>query len=163
MPLPYNPYAYSQAGNYYVGTQTYQPQQSFAQQAPVQPAPQGMIWVDGEVGAKAFQMPSGWPVEKPIPLWDTNDTIIYLKSMNAMGMPNPLKKIHYIMDEQPNQSAIPAQTSGGMSGADQNMYVSKQEFDARMNELKELITGRTVPSTPERNQNGISKQQNRGG
>ena len=64
------------------------------------PAPQqGLIWVDGEAAAKAYQLPAGWPANTPIALWDTNDTIIYLKSTNQMGMPNPLQIAEYQLRE----------------------------------------------------------------
>lgn len=82
-----NPYGYGQ--QFYGGS--YMPQQISYGGVP-QPVPQsqnnsGMIWVDGEIGARAFQMPSG--ATGPIALWDTNDTVVYLKSCNQAGMPNP--------------------------------------------------------------------------
>lgn len=137
----------------YYGQQSYTPvpnmpipQQSYSP-PPQQPQnAQGIIWVDGEVGAKAFQMPQGWPAGTPIPLWDTNDTVIYLKSMNQMGMPNPLQKIHYTMEENKNQSMLPAPET-------QN-YVTKNELEQMKNELKEML---------KQNQNGSQTQQNRGG
>ena len=131
------------------------PQQSYSPPPQQQSQPvQGIIWVDGEVGAKAFQMPQGWPAGTPIPLWDTNDTVIYLKSMNQMGMPNPLSKIHYTLEENKNQSVLP---SGQMSGApapDMQNYVTKSDFEQMKNELKEML---------KQNQNGSQNQQNRGG
>lgn len=115
------------------------PQMSYAQTA--QANTQGILWVDGEVGAKAYQMPTGWPVNTPIPLWDTNDTIIYLKSTNQMGMPNPLQKIHYKMDEtaQKYQSqAMPGENSG-QSAADMSEYVRKDEMDRMKQEIMDSI------------------------
>lgn len=47
---------------------TYQPYQQMAnsyQQPQQQKA--GIEWVDGEVGAKAFQLPPGWPANVPMP------------------------------------------------------------------------------------------------
>ena len=73
----------------YTNWSTMQPQQT-----------QGLIWVDGEVGAKAYQLPPGWPANTPLALWDTNDTVIYLKSTNQMGMPNPLQIAHYQLEER---------------------------------------------------------------
>lgn len=105
----------------------------------------GIIWVDGEVGAKAFQLPSGWPSNTPLPLWDTNDTVIYLKSTNPMGMPNPLQKIHYTMDEMQKtpmmqqssgQAALPAPEQGNqeMTG-----YVTKDDFEKMKQEIRETL------------------------
>lgn len=112
--------------------------------APQQNA-QGIIWVDGEVGAKAFQLPSGWPANTPMPLWDTNDTIIYLKSTNPMGMPNPLQRIHYRMEEHDSSSgqscraAAPALLSGEQ-GNHAAQYVTKEDFEQMKRELRESIT-----------------------
>lgn len=80
--------------------------QMYSQQ---QQTPQGLIWVDGEAAAKSYQMPAGWPANTPLALWDTNDTIIYLKSINNMGMPNPLQIAEYQLRELiPKRSGAPA-------------------------------------------------------
>lgn len=110
----------------------------------------GIQWVDGEVGAKAYQMPQGIPAGTPIALWDTNDQIIYLKSVNQMGMPNPLQKIHYTMDEN-QMKYLPA----GQSGSPEPNYVTKEDLDIFKNELREMLKNNQM----QRN-NG---QQNRGG
>lgn len=123
-----------------------QPQMSYAQ--PQQPRV-GIEWVDGEVGAKAFQLPAGWPANAPMPLWDTNDTVIYLKSINQMGMPNPLQKVRYTMEEQPkmsaamsSQAALPTGDASGqsMTMPDMSEYVRKDEFAQMKEELKAAIT-----------------------
>ena len=85
-------------------TPTWNPMYSQQQQQP-----QGLIWVDGEAAAKSYQMPAGWPANTPLALWDTNDTIIYLKSINNMGMPNPLQIAEYQLRELiPKRSGAPA-------------------------------------------------------
>lgn len=124
-----NPYMMNQNSNSYA-----------AQQQPI-----GIVWVDGEVGAKAYQLPSGWPANAPMPLWDTNDTIIYLKSTNQMGMPNPIQKVRYTMEDQPRmsqamsaQAALPAGESQQMP--DMSDFVKKEDFDRKMDELKAAIT-----------------------
>ena len=150
---------YGQMYNPYSGYQVNPQSISYAYNTPTQqPQMPGMIWVDGEVGAKAFQMPQGCPVGTPIALWDTNDQVIYLKSINQMGMPNPLQKIRYQMEEQPQQSGyLPAATQ--VSGAAESNYVTKDDFERKMNELKEMLKN----NQPGRNQNGGNNQQNRGG
>lgn len=92
------------------------PQQSMAQQ----PQLKAMEWVEGEVGAKAFQMPAGWPANQPIPLWDSTDTIIWLKSWGPMGIPNPMQKLKYVMPEQQSQNYL----MSGNVGNDQNANMS---------------------------------------
>jgi len=141
---PQNSYQqqYSQA----MAPQYQQPAMSYAQP---QQQRVGIEWVDGEVGAKAFQLPAGWPANAPMPLWDTNDTVIYLKSINQMGMPNPLQKVRYTMEEQPRMSAAmssqAALPSGDMNQQNQPMpdmseYVRKDELNQMKEELKAAIT-----------------------
>lgn len=112
----------------------------------------GMVWVEGEVGAKAYQMPAGWPVNQPIPLWDNTEMVIYLKSWNQMGIPNPLQKIQYSMVQQ-NEEPIQEKLNG-MSGnsvpsqtipAEQSnqtaplpQYATKEDFEALRQEIRNL-------------------------
>ena len=126
-------------------TNTYQQQysavpQSYAAQ-PQQASMTGICWVDGEVGAKAQQLPPGWDTTKPFPMWDTNDQIIYLKSFNQMGMPNPLTKLHYTIEEANRQAPMMSSQAAlppGDSRADHDMsqYVRKDEFERMKEELK---------------------------
>lgn len=152
-PMVYQPnYGYSG-----VGQQMYPQYQQGMAQAPVQQTSQmqqygpGLIWVDGEVGAKAFQMPSTWPANQPIALWDTNDTCIYLKSTNPMGMPNPLQKAHYTLEGSKAgtmQSGTEPQEKHEMTD-----YVRKEDMERMKQELMEAISnvntgaasGRKVP------------------
>lgn len=87
-----------------------------------------MEWVEGEVGAKAFQMPTSWPANQPIPLWDSTDTVIYLKSWNPMGIPNPLQKIKYTLPEQ--QSFLPSNdVSGTTNPVSMENYATKDDLE----------------------------------
>ena len=111
-----------------------------AQQQPV-----GIVWVDGEIGAKAYQLPPNWPVNAPMPLWDTNDTIIYLKSTNQMGMPNPIQKVRYTMEEahrmapaMSGQAALPA--GDAQPAPDMSEYVKKDDLERMKEELKAAMT-----------------------
>jgi len=145
--MAYNPAMYQTYGSMYGNSYGQYPQGQASMTpapapvqnyAPAQTMPVGMIWVDGEVGAKAQQMPAGWPVNTPLPLWDTNDTIIYLKSTNQMGMPNPLQKLKYTMEENipkyaGNVQNRPALMSGDSAGEekpehDMSDYVRKEDL-----------------------------------
>ena len=100
-----------------------------------------MEWVEGEVAAKAYQMPAGLPANQPIPLWDSTDTVIYLKSWSPMGFPNPLQKLRYEMPEQ--QQTLPGQSGNVQnSPAPENQngtnYVTKDDFEYFRNELREI-------------------------
>lgn len=148
--------------NYVMGGASFAPysqqQMSYNTAVPVQQptanSNQGMIWVDGEVGAKAYQIPVG--VTGPVALWDTNDQIIYLKSVNQFGMPNPLQKIKYQMEE--TQLLHPGQNNANVSGSEGNSntnYVTKEDLATLKNELRELIRQNQT-----NNQNGSNSQQN---
>lgn len=142
--------------NYPNYSQNSMPQYPNYAQQPQQSIAYSMIGVDGEVGAKAYQMPQGWPANLPIPLWDTNDTVIYLKSINQMGMPNPLQKIRYtIEDQQPKQSMLPAAAQQG------NSYATKEDMESMRSEMREL---RDMLKNQSNNSNrNNNNQQNRGG
>lgn len=165
MPSYYNPYNFypaSYAGAYY--PQVQQPMQQSYTPAPQQ-GPKMMEWVEGEVGAKAYQMPIGWPANSPIPLWDSTDTVIYLKSWGPMGIPNPLQKLRYEMPEQQSQQMLMSGNGqGGNSGAaqpDMSQYVTKQDFESLRQEIRN-IGGQHNGGA---NQNGNNNAQggNRGG
>ena len=146
--MAYNPNMYNTYGQMYgnsYGQQMYPQSMQVMQPQSYGQAPtvKGEIeWVDGEVGAKAYQVPAG--MTKPVALWDTNDTVIYLKSVNQYGIPNPIQKIHYRMEEMvPKcmgqdqaklESGDTAQTQHDMS-----QYVRKDELEAMKDELKEAI------------------------
>jgi hypothetical protein len=169
MPNYYNPY------NFYPAT--YQSPVGYQQQpisyggvpmpiqqsgtAPVQQGPKMMEWVEGEVGAKAFQMPNGWPANSPIPLWDSTDTVIYLKSWGPMGIPNPIQKLRYEMPEQQNQALLSG--NSGNSQPDMSQYVTKQDLEEIRKEMVNLLGGRNeARQPPVNNQNGSNSAQNRG-
>jgi len=144
-------YPYGVMPNNSYGMSYAQPQMQYGQQMQsytqsAQQAPVGIIWVDGEVGAKAYQLPSGWAPNTPLPLWDTNDTVIYLKSTNPMGMPNPLQKIHYTMDEMPKapmaqpmsgQAALPMPEQ---SHQDMTGFVTKDDLEKMKQELRDSLS-----------------------
>lgn len=141
-PVPYqNNWGYSG-----VGQQMYPQYQQSMNQMPVQQTSQthngmGIKWVDGEVGAKAYQMPAGWPPNQPIDLWDTNDTVIYLKSINPMGMPNPLQKARYELE-----GVKSGEKATGFSGDpepkcnhDMSLYVKKEDLERMKQDLIDTI------------------------
>lgn len=143
-------------------------QQQYSQNAymqqPIQPYQQsqtqvqGICWVDGEIGAKAQALPAGWPANAPFPMWDTNDQIIYLKSINQMGMPNPIQKLHYTIDDVPKpplmQQSRAALPNGSMEAMpDMGDYVRRDELEQIKQELK---TAMTSANSDRGNSNGKS-------
>ena len=141
-PVPYqNNWGYSGVGQQMYPQ--YQNQQSMAQlpQAQNTQSGHGLIWVDGEVGAKAYQFPQGWPPNQPIALWDTNDTVIYLKSINPMGMPNPLQKAHYTLEGV--KSGVKDQgyseDTESVKLPDMTQYVRKDDLERMKQDLMDTI------------------------
>lgn len=163
MPNYYNPYNFYPA-TYQSPMGYQQPQQSFASP---QQGPKMMEWVEGEVGAKAFQMPNGWPANSPIPLWDSTDTVIWLKSWGPMGIPNPLQKLKYEMPEQQNHALLTAGQNGNMSGVsgnqyDMSQYVTKDDLNQVRQEIRNMMAQQNALGNQNGSNNGRTGQQNRG-
>lgn len=128
------------SGFYQNGSNPQFAQQSYAQPQAVSYAPppsnfMGVVWVDGEVGARAYQLPPGWPANTPFPMWDSNGEYIYFKSFNAGGMPNPLQRARYFMEEMPVKNL----TAGGLSGTGD--YVTKTDLAQLRDELVAMLPG----------------------
>ena len=137
--MSYLPATYQPSWNYGGLNQQMYPQ--YQQNMPAQQTQNshGLIWVDGEVGAKAYQLPPNWPANQPIALWDTNDTVIYLKSINPMGMPNPLQKAFYKLEGMNSGEKV-----SGHAEPDMSEYVRKEDLDKMKHELMETIDGLSI-------------------
>lgn len=109
---------------------------SFNQQPMVQPVQQiptpaqqtnnGLVWVQGEAGAKSFLVAPGCTVM----LMDSEGERFYLKSADASGMPLPLRVFEY-----KERTETAQQTAGGsVSAFDDldNKFVTRDEFERRM-------------------------------
>jgi len=147
--MAYNPNMYNTYGQMYGNSygQSMYPQQlpqmqpqNYGQAMPIE----GEIkWVDGEIGAKAHQIPAG--TTKPVALWDTNDTVIYLKSMNQYGIPNPLQKIHYRMEEMvpkymgQDQQKLESGDTAPEAKQDMKEYIRRDELESMKDELMNAI------------------------
>lgn len=95
-----------------------QVQQQPIQQQP-QPQPQnGIIWVQGEAGAKSYLVAPNNTVQ----LWDSEAQTIYLKSADASGMPS-MKILDYTIREQGGQNMPTLVQSQGD-------FVTREEFNA---------------------------------
>lgn len=143
-PMSYSPQNY---GASYSTMQSYQQPMMQQSMAGTMPVPQqtgpGWICVDGEVGAKAYQIPPGTPPGTTIPLWDINDMVIYLKSVNQMGMPSPLQKLRYYPEN--DQKMLASQNQSGENKQneqkiDESRFVTKDEFEKMKHELEDLLT-----------------------
>lgn len=110
------------------------PQQQMPTQGPQMAAnpPQnqngGITWVQGEAAAKAYPVANG----QSVLLMDSEESVMYIKSTDASGMPLPLRIFDY--SERKQNKAAP----GGTKEPD---FVSRSEFDAFKSEITESING----------------------
>ena len=87
--------------------QTYQMPAYYPQQAQPQPPQQtqtqSLIWVQGEAGAKSYLVAPN----STVTLWDSEQSVIYIKSADASGMPS-IKTLDYkIRGNSPQERAEP--------------------------------------------------------
>lgn len=128
--MAYNPFPVG-----YQPTQFYYPQQQQAQQPQPQSAQQsnGIIWVQGEAGAKSYLVAPNTTVQ----LWDSESDVIYLKSADASGMPS-MKVIDYkVRNSASEQSHSVSQQVSYATKDDVNMLQS--EIDKIRSEMKEVM------------------------
>lgn len=103
-------YGYNYGQNYYMPGQAMPGQleqlRINQQQAQIQTQrPQsGMIWVQGEAGAKSYMVAPG----NTVPLWDSENTVIYLKSCDQSGMPSMRIFEYTERSTARQQAAVPA-------------------------------------------------------
>ena len=92
----------------------------------------GIIWVQGEAGAKSYLVAPNNTVQ----LWDSESQTIYLKSADASGMPS-MKVLNYTIRDNGVLS-----TSGGVLQQPNNLsaYATKDEIKALSNEITKLRT-----------------------
>ena len=87
----------------------------------------GIIWVQGEAGAKSYLVAPNTTVQ----LWDSESQTIYLKSADASGMPS-IKTLDYTIREMPNTQA-PIQTQPHI---DLSQYVTWDALEEKLNSMK---------------------------
>lgn len=107
----------------------YQPQPA---QTPPQTQNNGLIWVQGEAGAKSYLVAPNTTVQ----LWDSEEQVIYLKSADASGMPS-MRILDYTI--RSNTQSTTAQNLA--QNADK--YVTKEEFKALEDALEKRFKALT--------------------
>lgn len=131
----YNAYQYTGQYPYnYMTTNPYlynQPQQQIQVPQQIQQPQQGGInWVQGEAGAKSFNVSAG----QSVMLMDSENNVFYIKSTDASGMPLPLRIFDYTERVQ-NVNPI----SNPVVEDVQNKYVTKEEFETALNAINATI------------------------
>lgn len=120
---PFN--GYYPPGQSYMQPQYYNPQ-------PQQPQTSGIIWVQGEVGARSYLVSPNTKVA----LWDSEAPIIYIKTSDQNGVPS-MRIIDYTYRDMPQQS---------QNQNNQSIYVTTDEFTTlkdEVNRLKDIVGGLT--------------------
>lgn len=135
---------------YYPGVNPYYPQpmqdnlmqlrNQFQPPQPMQPqaAQNGMIWVQGETGAKSYLVANG----ATVPLWDSENQTIYLKSTDTSGIPS-MRILDYT-----ERTAAP-RAAQAASSAQAVEYVPRSEFDALAAQVKALAVQKEGKSVKE--------------
>ena len=115
-------------------------QQSMPSQ-PMQQQSSQIIWVSGEAGAKSYLVAPG----NTVMLLDAENSVFYLKSADASGMPLPLR----IFDYKERTTASQQVFGGVVTGESVNLdnFVTRKEFD----ELKASIASQPTPKKTKNN------------
>ena len=110
-------------------------------QQPMQQQSSQIIWVSGEAGAKSYLVAPG----NTVMLLDAENSVFYLKSADASGMPLPLRIFDYKERTTTAQQAL-----GGSAAAETvnlDNFVTRKEFD----ELKASIASQPTPKKTKNN------------
>lgn len=92
-------------------------------------AQNGIVWVQGIEGAKAYPVAVG----TSILLMDSEDSVFYVKSSDASGMPMPLRVFDY--SERMAQHTAQPQVAPE--------YVTREEFERQIAEITKKLTPKT--------------------
>lgn len=84
----------------------------------------GIIWVQGEAGAKSFLVAPG----QSVLLMDSEQSSFYIKSSDSSGMPQPLRIFDYTERKTEATAKAPDKAEE---------YVTRTEFEKRLAELTE--------------------------
>lgn len=88
----------------------------------------GIIWVQGEAAAKAYPVGSG----QSVLLMDSEDSVMYIKSTDQSGMPQPLRVFDY-------KERNPRHSEAGAGRKDLDDYVSRKEFEEFRDGIKKVL------------------------
>lgn len=111
--------------NQYMQMPQMQPMQPM-QQTQNQQSSNGIIWVQGEEGAKAYMVAPG----NSVLLMDSENSAFYIKSTDNSGMPMPLRIFDYV------ERNAKQQTQNIKPNVE---YVTRQEFDALSARINDIM------------------------
>ena len=108
---------------------------------PMQQQSSQIIWVSGEAGAKSYLVAPG----NTVMLLDAENSVFYLKSADASGMPLPLRIFDYKERNTTAQQAFGGPVTAESVNLDN--FVTRKEFD----ELKASIASQPTPKKTKNN------------
>lgn len=85
-----------------------------------------LIWVQGEAGAKSYLIAPG----NTVMLMDAENSVFYLKSADASGMPMPLRIFDYKERTEAAPQAFSAPTA--VQSVNFDNFITREEFEQRM-------------------------------
>ena len=122
------PISYQQMYPQYI-TSSFQPQMMQQQpQMTQQVNDTGILWVQGEAGAKSWAVAPG----KSVMLMDSESNTFYIKSSDNSGMPMPLRIFDYT--ERTQQSTQPVNVIQHEQ-IDTSQFITKEELEKRLSEF----------------------------
>lgn len=105
------------------------PQQQIPQPVVQQPvSDNGILWVQGEAGAKSWAVAPG----KSVMLMDSESNTFYIKSSDNSGMPMPLRIFDYTERTAPHQQHAQVVQHNEI---DTSQFVTWDALDEKLNEL----------------------------
>ena len=105
-------------------------QQQQPQQVVQQPTnDSGILWVQGEAGAKSWAVAPG----KSVMLMDSEASTFYIKSSDTSGMPMPLRIFDY--KERTSQQTQFQPQVAQHTDIDTSQFITREEFNKRIAEL----------------------------
>lgn len=103
----------------------------------------GLIWVQGEAGAKSYIVAPG----NTVMLMDSEGERFYLKSADASGMPMPLRVFEYKERTETPSQAFSAPVTAQNVNFDN--FVTREEFEQRMASMASQCQCRNKPKKKE--------------
>ena len=126
-PYSFNPYN-NYPNNYMNNSRNYSSQNTYPQQQSYQH--NNIIWVKGKENARSMQLPPN----STVILLDSEVGKFYIKTTDDIGL-GKLRVFNYM--EQPDIEEKPAQQQTAFSEIDLSNYVTKQEMEQILKEIKD--------------------------
>jgi hypothetical protein len=134
---------YNYPNSYYQNQQQYNPNQQYNQINQNQSS-NGIIWVQGESGAKSYLVAPNCTVQ----LWDSESQTIYIKSADASGMPS-IKILDYtIRDDQKqktneNTNQVNVNNNSDLETEINGLNEKIEIMEKEINQLKNILSSKS--------------------